>query len=79
MPDQSTGANALMAGEMDYMQYLPFDMLPLLEKDLTSSCSGLGGIDQFQGNFRLNHACPAFRQSRRSDGDVEAGRSGRDR
>ncbi len=24
MPDQSTGANALMAGEIDYMQYLPF-------------------------------------------------------
>ena len=33
MPDQSTGANALMAGEIDYMQYLPFDMLPLLEKE----------------------------------------------
>src|SRR5258708_11281153 len=30
MPDQSTGANALMAGEIHYMQYLPFDMLPLL-------------------------------------------------
>jgi ABC-type transport system substrate-binding protein len=60
MPDQSTGANALMAGEIDYMQYLPFDMLPLLEKDKGVKLLGLGGIHQFQGNFRLNHAFPPF-------------------
>jgi peptide/nickel transport system substrate-binding protein len=60
MPDQSTGANALMAGEIDYMQYLPFDMLPLLEKDRSVKLMGLGGIHQFQGNFRLNHASPPF-------------------
>jgi peptide/nickel transport system substrate-binding protein len=60
MPDQSTGANALMAGEIDYMQYLPFDMLPLLEKDKGVKLMGLGGIHQFQGNFRLNHAAPPF-------------------
>src|SRR5437762_3925988 len=60
MPDQSTGANALMAGEIDYMQYLPFDMLPLLEKERGVNLMGLGGIHQFQGNFRLNHASPPF-------------------
>lgn len=60
MPDQSTGANALMQGEIDYMQYLPFDMLPLLEKDRGVKLMGLGGIHQFQGNFRLNHAAPPF-------------------
>ncbi len=60
MPDQSTGANALMAGEIDYMQYLPFDMLPLLEKERTVKLLGLGGLHQFQGNFRLNHAAPPF-------------------
>src|SRR5882757_510207 len=60
MPDQSTGANALMAGEIDYMQYLPFDMLPLLEKERGVKLMGLGGIHQFQGNFRLNHASPPF-------------------
>jgi peptide/nickel transport system substrate-binding protein len=60
MPDQSTGANALMAGEIDYMQYLPFDMLPLLEKEKNVRLMGLGGIHQFQGNFRLNHAFPPF-------------------
>ena len=60
MPDQSTGANALMAGEIDYMQYLPFDMLPLVEKERSVKMVGLGGIHQFQGNFRLNHASPPF-------------------
>ena len=60
MPDQSTGANALMAGEIDYMQYLPFDMLPILEKEKSVKLMGLGGIHQFQGNFRLNHAFPPF-------------------
>ena len=60
MPDQSTGANALLLGEIDYMQYLPFDMLPILEKDKSVKLMGLGGIHQFQGNFRLNHAFPPF-------------------
>jgi peptide/nickel transport system substrate-binding protein len=58
--DKSTSANALMAGEIDYMQYLPFDMLPLLEKEPAVKTIGLGGIHQFQGNFRLNHAAPPF-------------------
>ena len=60
MPDQSTGANALIASEIDYMQYLPFDMLPILEKEKSIKLMGLGGIHQFQGNFRLNHAFPPF-------------------
>jgi peptide/nickel transport system substrate-binding protein len=60
MPDPSTGGNALIAGEIDYMQYLPFDMLPVLEAEKSLKFVGLGGIHQFQGNFRLNHAAPPF-------------------
>jgi peptide/nickel transport system substrate-binding protein len=60
IPDQSTGANALIAGEIDYMQYLPFDMLPVLEAEKSLRFVSLGGIHQFQGNFRLNHAAPPF-------------------
>jgi len=67
MPDQSTGASALMAGEVDYMQYLPFDLLPRLERARGVRLVGLGGIHQFQGNFRINHAAaplddPAIRR-----------------
>ncbi len=60
LPDQTIAANALMAGEVDYMQYLPFDMLPLLEKARGITLLGLGGVQQFQGNFRINHAAPPF-------------------
>ena len=60
MPDQATGATALMAGEVDYMQYLPFDLMPRLERARGVRVFGLGGIHQFQGNFRLNHAAPPF-------------------
>lgn len=60
MPDQVTGATALMAGEVDYMQYLPFDMMPRLERARGLKIFGLGGIHQFQGNYRLNHAAPPF-------------------
>ena len=42
MPDQSTGANALIAGEIDYMQYLPFDMLPILEAEKSPQVRGPG-------------------------------------
>lgn len=67
MPDQATGAYALMAGEIDYMQYLPFDLLPRLERARGVKLLGLGGIHMFQGNFRLNHAAapmddPAIRR-----------------
>lgn len=60
MPDQATGATALVAGEIDYMQYLPFDLLPRIERARGVRLLGLGGIHMFQGNFRLNHAAPPF-------------------
>ena len=60
MPDQMTGANALIKGEIDYMQYLPFDALPLLRRARDVKLLSIGGIHQFQGNFRLNHASAPF-------------------
>ena len=60
LPDQTTGAKALMQGEIHYMQYLPFDLLPQLERARGVELLGLGGLQQFQGNFRLNHAAPPF-------------------
>jgi peptide/nickel transport system substrate-binding protein len=60
MPDDATGANALIAGEIDYMQYLPFDQLDLLAKAPGVRLMTLKGLDMFQGNFRLNHASGPF-------------------
>lgn len=60
MPDASTGVTALIAGEIDYMQYLPFDWLDKLESEAGLSIMNLSGVDMFQGNFRLNHASGPF-------------------
>jgi peptide/nickel transport system substrate-binding protein len=60
MPDDGTGASALIAGEIDYMQYLPFDLLDKLEANPALSLMKLSGVDMFQGNFRLNHASGPF-------------------
>ena len=60
MPDQATGANALIAGEIDYMQFLPFDLLGSLGKADGVRLMELNGPDMYQGNFRLNHASGPF-------------------
>lgn len=60
MPDDATGANALAAGEIDYMQFLPFDQLDRLAKASGVRLMTLKGLDMFQGNFRLNHASGPF-------------------
>lgn len=60
MPDQATGATALLANEIDYQQYVPFDWIPRLERSRDVKLLSLGGLHQFQGNFRLNHAAPPF-------------------
>jgi peptide/nickel transport system substrate-binding protein len=60
VPDDATGAAALMAGEIDYMQYLPFDLLGTLEKAEGVRLMNFSGLDMFQGNFRLNHASGPF-------------------
>ena len=60
MPDANTGSNALTAGEIDYMQFLPFETLELLEKNRNLKVFGAMGIHMYQGNFRLNHAFPPF-------------------
>ncbi|WNJ91594.1 ABC transporter substrate-binding protein [Bosea sp. 685] len=60
MPDDATATTALIAGEIDYMQYLPFDWLDKLEKAPNVNIMALTGLDMFQGNFRLNHATGPF-------------------
>jgi peptide/nickel transport system substrate-binding protein len=60
MPDQATGANALISGEIDYMQFLPFDLLGPLAKAEGVKLLELNGPDMYQGNFRLNQASGPF-------------------
>ncbi len=60
MPDDATGVTALVNGEIDYMQYLPFDWLDRLAKTPNIKLMSLKGLDMFQGNFRLNSASGPF-------------------
>ncbi len=61
MPDDGTAANALINGEVDYVQYVAFDQLARLAGSRGIAVMKLGGIDMFQGNFRLNHASGPFK------------------
>jgi peptide/nickel transport system substrate-binding protein len=47
MPDDSTGASALIAGEIDYMQFLPFDWLGRLQSAPDLSVMTLTGSDMY--------------------------------
>ena len=60
MPDHQTAVNALIAGEIDYIESPPHDLLPLLEaeKDTIALVSTNPLGNQFM--FRLNHLHPPF-------------------
>ena len=58
--DDSTSTSALISGEIDYMQFLPFDWLGKLDSNSDLSVMKFSGVDMFQGNFRLNHASGPF-------------------
>ncbi|QCI65880.1 ABC transporter substrate-binding protein [Phreatobacter stygius] len=54
IPDGATAASALQAGEIDFMQYAPFDLLPMLEKNSRIRVLGFSGPHMFAGAYRLN-------------------------
>jgi len=59
MPDHMTTVNALIAGEIDYMEWVPFDLLPMVEgkKDIKVHVIEKQG---FQTMYRFNHLHPPF-------------------
>lgn len=59
LPDHMTTVNALIAGEVDFMQTVPHDLLPLLDgnPDITVEITNTLGS---AGMARLNHLHPPF-------------------
>src|SRR3954470_14564079 len=59
MPDSQTAVNALQSGDIDFVENLPYDMLPLLEanKEITIEVSNTFG---FQTLGRMNFLYPPF-------------------
>lgn len=58
MPDPLTALNALNSGEIDFLQTIPFDLLPLVAAGTveTARLDELG----YQISFRMNHLQPPF-------------------
>ncbi len=59
IPDSATAMNALMAGEIDYFELPPHDLLPIMEATPGVVVENLNPLG-FQGWLRLNHTLPPF-------------------
>jgi peptide/nickel transport system substrate-binding protein len=59
MPDHQTAVNALIAGEIDYMESPPHDLYPVLEKAPGVKMQVINKLG-LQGMLRFNHLHPPF-------------------
>ena len=59
MPDAQTAVNALQSGDIDFMENLPFDMLPVLEANSDLKIDVLNKFG-FQTLGRMNFTLPPF-------------------
>ncbi|MFT5534558.1 MAG: peptide/nickel transport system substrate-binding protein [Burkholderiaceae bacterium] len=59
MPDAMTAVNALLNGEIDYIEQMPYDLLPMVEgkKDIKVEILDKSG---YQTLMRMNHLYPPF-------------------
>lgn len=59
MPDQMTAVNALLNGEVDFMQQVPFDLLPMLRNNDRIQVAVLDKLGSWT-YYRFNHLTPPF-------------------
>ncbi|MCK8783160.1 ABC transporter substrate-binding protein [Roseomonas sp. NAR14] len=60
VPDGATAAAALQRGEVDYMQYAPFDLIPAQQRDRNLRVLGFTGPHMFIGHYRFNFVQKPF-------------------
>ncbi|MDJ0391554.1 ABC transporter substrate-binding protein [Roseomonas sp. E05] len=60
MPDQATRVAALQANEVDLLEIVPADFIPLLRKDGNVTLGETRGGDQIMGILVMNQAQPPF-------------------
>lgn len=58
--DPSTAVAALQRGEVDYIQYAPLDLLPMLRRNANLRIDAARGLGTFLVTFRPNHMQPPF-------------------
>lgn len=59
MPDQMTAVNALMNNEIDYMEVMPFDLLPVVQQNNDIQVELVGKLG-YQTVYRFNFTQPPF-------------------
>ncbi|MFC4278361.1 ABC transporter substrate-binding protein [Achromobacter aloeverae] len=59
MPDQMTAVNALQNGEVDFIQQVPFDLLPMVENHDGLKVEVIDKLGAWT-YFRMNHLYPPF-------------------
>lgn len=59
MPDAMTSANALMNGEVDFIEHYPYDLLPLVENNPELTTEIIDPLGNWS-YFRMNHLHPPF-------------------
>jgi peptide/nickel transport system substrate-binding protein len=60
IPDQSTAVNALQTGEIDFLEYAPFDLLPQLARNPDVKLMSFKGEQMAMGFVILNHKTKPF-------------------
>lgn len=59
MPDSTTAVNALTNGEIDFIEQMPYDLLPLVESDASIKVD-VFDPEGYQSVMRMNHLNPPF-------------------
>lgn len=59
MPDAMTSANALLNGEVDFIEHFPYDLLPLVETNPELTTTIIDPLGNWS-YFRMNHMHPPF-------------------
>ena len=60
IPDPQTAMQALIAGEIDFLEQPSVDFLPILESSPGVKVATTGRVDSHWGTLRLNHLYPPF-------------------
>jgi len=60
MADQATRVAALQTGELDMLEVVPFDAIPLLRRDPHVTITSQRGVEQIMAVLTLNHLQPPF-------------------
>lgn len=60
LPDHATKVSGLLAGEVDYLEYVPLDLIPVVRRDRNIVMQSPRPIAQIVGGLQINNVQPPF-------------------